>query len=235
MRLSIALAAPALLVAGASLAGVRGSGNLRTEARDVPAFDAVWVSAGIHAAVSVGPRKPIQIEADDNILELIETTVRDGVLQIGFKRNANISSSHDVHVSIQAPDLHGVGASAGSEIRGQLARGDEVELDASGGGQVHVRGVEAGELRISGSGGAVIEVQGRADRASIEMSGGTQVKGADLAVKDVRVDGSGGSEAEVRASGQIRGHLSGGSELHVKGNASSRVATSGGSSVDFED
>jgi Putative auto-transporter adhesin, head GIN domain len=235
MRTSLAAAATAVLLGSACFAGVRGSGRLRSESRDVPDFDAVAVGAGIRATIDIGPRKPVRIEADDDLLPIIQTTVRDGVLTVGFESHESISSAHEIRVSIQTPELHGVMASGGAYVRAQLTRGEAAELDASGGGEVHVRGVDAQELRVAGSGGGVIEAEGRADKAKIEISGGTQVLGADLAVRNVHIHGSGGSEANLRVSGKVRGALTGGAELHVKGNATSHVSTSGGASVNFDD
>jgi hypothetical protein len=235
MRTSVAVAGFALLLGTACFAGVRGNGSRKTETRDVPEFDVVAVGAGMRATITIGPRKPIRITADEDVLPLVETSVHDGVLKIELAPHERISSPHEVQIAIQTPELHGAQASGGAYVRGQLTRGDAAELDASGGGEVHVRGVDANELRVSGSGGGVVEAEGRADRARIEMSGGTHVVASELSVRDLHVDGSGGSDAEVRVSGKIRGHLSGGSELHVRGNASSRVSTSGGSSVSFED
>jgi hypothetical protein len=235
MRTTAPLAGSVLLAAAACFAGVRGSGNLRTETRDVPAFDAIAVGAGIRVNVSIGPRKPIRIEADEDVLPLIRTKVSDGVLKIEFDTEESISTPHEVTVTLQTPELHGVMASGGAYVRGELTRGAAAELDASGGGEVHVRGVDADELRIAGSGGGVVEVHGRAAKAKIELSGGSQVIGADLSIRDLHIHGSGGCEADLRVSGKVRGSLSGGSELHLKGGASSRVSTTGGSSVTFDD
>jgi Putative auto-transporter adhesin, head GIN domain len=240
MRVSTAVLSFVLLASAGCFAGVQKADrkeNLRNgQTREVPAFHAVSVESGIHATVSVGPQRPLELQGDEKALALIETTVEDGELRIGFKRHSWTHwVSHEVHVSIQTPELRALGASGGSDIRAEMTSAPETEIAASGGGEVHVRGIDTDSLQISGSGGAVIEVAGRAGQAEIEMSGGTEVKGAALSVRNVRIDGSGGSEAELRADGRISGSLSGGSELHIRGNARSRVATSGGSSVDFDD
>src|SRR5690242_6401245 len=122
MRTSVAAAGFALLLGTACFAGVRGSGRLRTETRDVPEFDAVAVGAGIRATITIGQRKPVRIEADDDLLPIVETKVRDGVLTIDFGRHESISTPHDVQVTIQTPDLHGVMASGGAYVRAQLTR-----------------------------------------------------------------------------------------------------------------
>ena len=203
--------------------------------RDVPAFDSVHIAAGIHADIELGPRRPVHLEADGNVLDKIETRVEDGTLHVGFKLHSNFWSHSEVTVSIQTPELHAVGGSGGSIVRATFTRSDKSEIHASGGSEMHVRGVDARELEVHGSGGAILEVAGRADLLDLQMSGGTHFKGRDFTARDVEVEGSGGSEADLRANGRIRGGLSGGSELHVKGGARARVATSGGSQVEIDD
>ena len=239
MRVSVAAMSFVLLASAGCFAGThkkdRNEDAADAQTRDVPAFQAISIESGIHATVSIGPQRPIELRGDEKVLALVETTVEDGELRIGFKRHRWRWSTSDVHVVIQTPELSRIDASGGSDVRGEVSSGSETEIAASGGGEVHVRGVDAKSLRLNGSGGAVIEVSGRADEARIEMSGGTEIKGAGVSVRNVRIEGSGGSEAELRANGRISGSLSGGSELHIRGNASSRVATSGGSSVEFDD
>src|SRR4051794_16015332 len=99
MRATVAAAGFALLLGAACFAGVRGSGNLKAETRDVPDFDAVAVGAGIRATITIGPRKPIRIEGDDNVLPLVQTTVRDGVLKVEFETHESISAKHEVRVA----------------------------------------------------------------------------------------------------------------------------------------
>ena len=66
----------------------------RGEDREVPEFSAVSVAAGIRASVEVGPRKPVHIEADDEVLPLVEARVEDGALHVGFKPNTRLSGEH---------------------------------------------------------------------------------------------------------------------------------------------
>ena len=223
--------AVALVIASLSSTAVLARG----EDREVPEFSAVSVAAGIRASVEIGPRRPVYIEADDDVLPLVETRVEDGALHVGFKPNTLLSGEHRVSVNIQTPQLHAVDASGGAMVRATFTRADESAIHASGGSEIRIRSVDAARLLVQGSGGSKLELQGRADRLDLEMSGGTRLHGPDLAVKDVDVHASGGSEGELRASGRVRGSLSGGCELHVRGGARANVATTGGSSVEVED
>jgi putative autotransporter adhesin-like protein len=203
--------------------------------RDVPAFEEVHIASGIHATIAIGPRKPLHLEGDEAVLAQVETVVEDGALRVGFKRDSWFhGGTRAVKVTIQTPQLRGLGASGGSIVKAELTRSDHHDVQASGGSEVRVRGVDARDLSVQASGGSVLELIGRADTLDLQLSGGSHLYGHDLEVKDVAVQGSGGSQCELRATGKIRGGLSGGSELHVRGGAHARVATSGGSMVDVD-
>jgi hypothetical protein len=221
------------------LAGVlllSGAASASSDERQVPAFDSVHIGGGLKATIEIGPRRPVRLEGDAEVLALIETVVEDGNLRVGFKPDTRFRGHREgvVKVTIQTPDLRAVGASGGSIVRASLTRSNRSEIHASGGSELHLRGIDAAQLAVHGSGGSILELSGSADALDLEMSGGTQLNGKELSVRDVDLQGSGGSQAYLRADGKIRGSMSGGSQLHVRGSATARVSTSGGSSVEVD-
>jgi hypothetical protein len=202
-----------------------------SEDREVPAFDAVHVSSGMHATIVLGPQKPVRIETDREALPLIETVVEDGTLNVRFQRHTSFSGDHEVRVYIQTPQLHAVGASGGSVVKADFSKSDESQIQASGGSEISVRGADANTLSVQASGGSIVRLSGSADALELEMSGGSQLHAKDFSTRDAAVHGSGGSQAELKATGKVRGALSGGSQIHASGGASTRVSTSGGSEV----
>jgi len=227
MRTHVAALSGFFLAASGALAAA--------EDRDVPAFDSVHVASGIRAAITVGARKPVHLEADKDVLEAIETRVEDGTLHVGFKPRSRTWNTGEVVVTIQTPELHAVAGSGGSVVRATFTRSTESAIAASGGSEIHVRGVDAKQLAVEGSGGAILDVSGRADELELHLSGGSHFDARQFEARNVDVRGSGGSVAELRASGKVRGGLSGGSEMHVRGGARASVATSGGSELSVDD
>lgn len=203
--------------------------------RDVPAFDSIHVASGIRAAVTVGPQKPVHIEADEDVLGTVETRVENRTLHIGFKPNSHLRNTGEVTVTAQTPELHAVAGSGGAIVRASLTKTNESSLAANGGAEIRVRGVDARSLVAKASGGSILQVAGRADKVELNLSGGSHFDGPQLEARDVEVHGSGGAQAELRATGNVRGGLSGGSEMHVRGGARASVATSGGSEVSVEE
>ena len=213
--------------------GIRGSGHAVREQRTVPAFSGVEAHGGVHVVLETGPQS-VEVEADDNVIGLLETRVEDGRLEVGFQRFANVWSA-EVFVRVAIPEVTYLSASGGSDIRAELAPAEALELSASGGAVVRASGIQVATLTASGSGGSRLQLAGSAGDVQLRMSGGTRIKAARLEARSVKVSGSGGCTAEVNAMESIRGSLSGGCDVHLTGKASSRVKTSGGSSVDYND
>ena len=205
------------------------------EDRNVGQFDSIHVASGIRATVSIGPRAPVHVEADRDVLPLVETRVEGGTLHVGFKPHTRLFNSGEVTVSAQTPELHGVAASSGAIVKATLTKADESALAASSGGEIRARGIDARKLVANASGGGVVDAAGRADAIDLHVSGGAHFAGSQLEARDADVEGSGGAQAELHATGNVRGSLSGGSELQVRGGARAAVATSGGSQVSVDD
>lgn len=212
---------------------VRGSGKSGKESRELGPFDSVEVGGGIHVIVTSGPTQAVLVEADDNVLPLVETKVEDSKLTIGFKTH-NFWNAGDVNVTVQQPKFTALEASSGSSINATLGATPELALEASGGAAIVARGLDVGTLAASASGGARLELAGVADQVKLDFSGGARLKGKKLRARTVLVN-RGGCSGEIDVTEIVRGHLSGGCGLHVFGKASSRVATSGGASVDWDD
>lgn len=227
------VAAPLLLSFGCYGDVVRASGRPAKESRELLPFEGVQVSGGIHLTVTTGPRKAVEVEADDKVLPMVETRVDDGKLKIRFNRHG--WGGDDVNVTVQQPKFSSLDASGGASIEAALAPTPDLALEASGGAVILARGLEVGALDASASGGARLELSGVADRVKLRFSGGARLKGARLRARVVQVDGGGGCRGEIEVTELVRGRLSGGCGLRVLGKASSRVATSGGSSVEWDD
>ena len=64
-----------------------GSGNIVTEIRDVRNFDRVSFEGTGELLLMQGIEESLSIEADDNMMEYIESEVRGGTLYIGLQEN----------------------------------------------------------------------------------------------------------------------------------------------------
>ena len=192
---------------------VRGSGNRVSEERDVEDFTALDVGWGMRTAVTVGPATSVVIEADDNLVSLIDTTAVDGALIVRpTEANMQLLSSGGILLKLSAPSLTAV--------------------TLSGGARADVAGINAESFSVSGSGGSRATLTGGADRLGVELSGGSRLLAAELASASAAVEASGGSQAEVAATVSLSVDLSGGSRVCYFGAPSVTADASGGSTVE---
>jgi hypothetical protein len=94
---------------------VKGSGKVTTEKRNVTEdFTNIEVSQGIDLIVTQSDTKSIEVEADDNIIEHIETNISSGVLTIKMDKNVRTKSARKVRVSL--PAIEALISSSGATI-----------------------------------------------------------------------------------------------------------------------
>src|SRR5260221_5939685 len=104
LAITLTFALSALFVLSAC--GVRGSGVRKTEKRDLPAFTSIETTGAFEVEVTCQKTASFEIEADDNLLPLIETEVKGGVLRVTTTKH--YSSSRGILLRIAIPNLESV-------------------------------------------------------------------------------------------------------------------------------
>src|SRR5438552_11800544 len=95
--------------------GIAGSGVRKTEKRDLKSFNAIDTTGAYEIDVTCQKPASFEIEADDNILPLIKTEVRDGILFVS--NNQLYHSSKPVTLRITLPDLNSVANHGAGQIK----------------------------------------------------------------------------------------------------------------------
>src|SRR5688572_11086224 len=98
----------------ANFGGVKGSGNVRNEKRDVTDFRAIEVGGIFEVEVVAQKEFSVEVEADDNLLQFIKTEVRGGTLEISTDKK--ISPNGRIRVRVSAPDIETLQVSGVSKL-----------------------------------------------------------------------------------------------------------------------
>jgi hypothetical protein len=192
LLLSLAL----LMLSGCKWDRVSGSGSAKVEKRSVPAFTKVDISGAYEVEIVAQKEQSLEIEGDDNLLPLIKTEVRNGVLEIGNEKS--ISTKNKLRVRISVQQLDGIETSGASNIGATNVKSDDFQIHSSG----------ASELKVSGE----------ANTLSIDSSGAGTMDTKDLHAEKVDVHLSGAATAEVYATEELTASVSGGSNVDYYGN-----------------
>ena len=211
---------------------VRGRGDVVTETRAVPAFNAVEVGGDFEVYLQQGPAEDIRVEGQENVLDVVTTKVDGQELEIKFKPLVNVGRHKTIRVYITTPALASLELSGSSRAEGQTPwTVDNLNLKVSGSGSLALDVREANEVesRISGSGS--MNLSGDAEDFENEISGSGNVRAFGLVTKRAaaRISGSGNCELTVTQS--LNARISGSGNVRYKGDPTVNVTVSGSGKV----
>lgn len=211
-----------------------GSGTIITEKRTVQSFTGVNVGGGFDVEIRKGATDEVMIEADDNIIKDIETSVVAGQLKIRYERNINL---HDVHMKIYitAREINNIKASASADVvvKDQLSSTQKVSLQSSSGATIKAA-IDAPEVVANASSGADLILNGKTKSLVADASSGASIKASDLMSENTIAETSSGATAHVHASVSLKASASSGGDITYRGAATVSKKESSGGSVSAE-
>jgi hypothetical protein len=212
IAITLTLALSSLLLFAGCHIGVKGSGVRKTEKRELPAFTSIETVGAFEVAVTCQKPASFEIEGDDNILPLIQTEVRDGVLHIATTKH--YSATGGIAVRITVPNLDSVKSTGAGKFRISDMKNDNFEISSMGAATVIASG-QSNVLKIRSTGAGKIDAHDlRADKAEVTVTGaaGVEVNAGDEL--DVTVSGAG----RVTYSGnpKVNKHVSGAGQVTKK-------------------
>lgn len=191
----------ALAIATVSLAAcgnVVGSGNVKTETRNVSGFSGVSLSGAGALNIAQTGTESLSITAEDNILPVITTQVVNNQLEIGYQSGTTIQPTKPVIFNVTVKTLD--------------------TLDISGAGNVTATGITATALTINLSGAGNISISGTTQSQDVSLSGAGSYSARDLTSQNATVHLSGVGKATVTVSGTLDATVSGAGNVTYYGN-----------------
>jgi hypothetical protein len=205
-----------------------GNGNVVTEERHLnESFDKVKGSAGLDVYLTEGSENKVVVEADENLLDIIETNVINGKLTIRANKNIGRSKAKKVHVTYEK--LVSIEASSGADVIGNsVIISETLNLDSSSGADLEVE-VMSKNLYAETSSGADIVVSGKTMKFTAKASSGSDLKAKKLNAIDCNARASSGADITVNVKDRLDAKASSGGDVRYYGNPEA-VSKEGGSS-----
>ena len=138
----------------AGLGGIRGSGNIRSETRDIRNFGQVVVSGNTRVFVTQGETPALVVEVDDNLLEYVRAEVDDFSLRLGFAGTVGgYAPTQPLTFHLTAPRLRGLEVDGAGAIEATNINAPRLVVNISGSGRVRLTGqIEEQYVTVNGSG-----------------------------------------------------------------------------------
>ncbi len=225
----------AIVIAFASCRQLHGSGNIITEKREVDEFKGISAGSAVEVEVKIGSPSSVSVEADDNLMKLVEVRETGGVLKIRLKSNYSISDGH-YKVFVTVPELNYIESSGAATVNvvGGLKNIDKIKLHASGAAKI-ITAADAPQIEAESSGAASIEVSGRTRDFTAKASGGANIKAGELLSENTRAEASGAGNVHVYASVNLKANASGAGNIFYKGEGNVESKASGAGTVKKEE
>jgi hypothetical protein len=176
-------------------AGIKGSGTLQTEKRNVGNFTGLAAGGAFDIEVVCQKDVSVQLTGDDNLLQHVTTEVRNGVLHVENTRNLNFSKQPRLKISV--PDLQ--------------------DMDLSGACETRVSDVKAKDFKVNLSGASHLRATGQVTALDANISGASNFDAKDLPAVRANVIASGASKAKLNASDTLQADASGASTINYFG------------------
>jgi len=213
---------------------VSGSGKIETVTRPPGEFDSIAIAYPATIVVNQGNEYLVTVEADDNLLPQLVTTLRDGALFIEngegnyFKR---VSPTQAVKITITVKDLNEIVLARPGRVEVNGLKTGKLDLGLKSAGEVIVQDLEADSLNVYIYGGKVISA-GTANQLSVSIGKVGEFDGTNLQTQTANVQIGGTASTTVRVSDSLSVSLRGSVAVNYYGSPKEiHEAISGAASI----
>lgn len=196
---------------------IAGTGKVIREKRDVGSFNGVKSMLPANLYVVQDGTNTLEIETYENLFEIIETSVSNGILNIKATRSIRtfLKKSINIYVSMdKITEL--VIAGSGKLIGRTEINSDVLRLANSGSGKMDLN-VKAVQLSTTLSGSGTINLKGTATEHDLKLSGSGRINAYNLTTEKTAALIAGSGSAYVNASKELSSKVSGSGRIRYKG------------------
>ena len=183
---------------------VKASKNYVTKQIKVSDFNQIAVSGSLDVTYTQQSGKPkVEIYTSDNIVDLLDIYVKNGKLNLGFKKNVKVSYNK-LEIRVTSEDLNTVNVAGSGDFKFTNGlKTDQLKMNVAGSGDITASNIQCSQeftANVAGSG-------------DIECK---QLKAADM---DISVAGSGDLKIENALVTSVNASVAGSGTVKISGNA----------------
>lgn len=216
-------------------AATTGSGRAASEMRSVAEFQAIALHGEMDLVVRQGTPQSVQLQADDNLLPLLETAVEStsngATLQLRWAKGQSISSRTKVRVTVVVPKLSALSAAGSGDMLVESFTTPALKVSLSGSGDARLPGLATDDLGIRLAGSGNVSGSGKAARVNVSIAGSGDVRLSELLADDVAINIAGSGDAAVNAQKTLDVRVAGSGDVSYSGNPTVKSKMAGSGSI----
>lgn len=206
-----------LILTSCSRENIQGSGRVVTEERSVGDFEDLTLEGPLEVHLRQGQLKPVVIEAEDNIMHVIETYVSGSRLNVRIRNGVNLKNVRPIQVYIQSEEYRKIiFAGSGSLRANDTIHSTLLSYEINGSADARLK-LDANELTTIVHGSGDITLEGKASKYHSEIDGSGDVDATALQVTEADIHINGSGEQRIWVLNLLNIHINGSGNVKYKG------------------
>jgi hypothetical protein len=222
-----------LLFLMASCKKVIGSGPVVTQSRGVSSFHELELRFGAEVEYTLSATAGLQLDAQQNVLDVIESYVSGDRLVIKFRDGVRVANNSRIHIKVSSAGLYLLRINGTGTVRvGVLPTAPSLRFEVTGPGGIEVTGLSATTLSASVNGSGSLRLQsGSAASGDVDVSGSGDVYMQNVQLQSASAHISGSGNIRIQASQQLNASISGSGKIYYRGQPRITTQVSGSGKV----
>ncbi|HSH89707.1 MAG TPA: head GIN domain-containing protein [Ramlibacter sp.] len=210
---------------------VKGNGVVKQQTRTVGAFSAIELSLPAQVELRMGSIESVTVEADENILPLIETSTERGALQLrASKRNLRFDA-RTLKIVVNAKEIRQLSIGGSGSINAAVLKAPKLELEIGGAGSMELKQLESETVETSIGGSGNVKLAGAVRKLSIAIGGSGDVDAPQLKADEASVSIGGSGKATLWSVNSLKASIAGSGDVHYYGDPKTSVSVVGSGGI----
>jgi Putative auto-transporter adhesin, head GIN domain len=183
---------------------VAGSGAVTSQVRPVSGFSRVSLSGVGDLSITQGATESLSLEAEDNLLPLLETVVSNGLLELRVKANSTLQTTKPIKYTLVVKSLSALSVSGVGNVTVGALDVPTLDVQLGGAGKVKISSLKAQVLKVGSAGvGSLAVTAGAVTSQTVDLDGIGSYNACGLTSDTAKVTVGGTSKAVVNVKNSL--------------------------------
>ncbi|NYB51388.1 MAG: DUF2807 domain-containing protein [Methanobacteriaceae archaeon] len=207
-----------------------GSGNLINQSQNVQGFNQISLNGQGNLIITQGSSDSLTIEAEDNIVPKIKTSVNDNKLSISFDPNTPVATK-PINFYVTVKDLNLLEIAGAGQIQTNSLNTQSLTININGSGNGNLGGLNLEKLIVKINGAGKMNMSGTAREQTIIIAGAGDYSASGLQSYTASVTINGSGKAALNVVDVLNAIINGAGEVSYTGSPQVNQQINGGGSV----
>lgn len=168
---------------------IRGNGSIKTETRDVAAFEAITCDGGYEMQIDCQEKQSLSIETDENLLPLVKTEVHNNTLHVYTK--GILFPTNRIRIAVSIPNISEFTSNGSTDCDINNINNSALDIGIHGSGKLHLYG-KSGTVNIHTAGSSKIDATSLiSENSDVQINGSGNIQVYTTNSIHVQINGSG--------------------------------------------